>query len=179
MLERLGNLASSTVVDLGCGTGQFTRRISSRFPDAAVIGVDFSEGMLLEAAERLGRQTTGRHALIQADAEQLPFRRSSVDVVVCSESFHWYHDQAATLDGLADALRPGGQLLIASIAMVSGLGDDIVRRVTSLRGQPIRALPPNRLRALLTHAGFAVTHQRRIRRLAMIGWPVITEARRR
>lgn len=179
MLARLDNLAPSTVLDLGCGTGQFTRRLSSRFPDAALIGVDFSQGMLSEAAERLGRQTTGRHALIQANAEQLPLRHSSIDVVVCSESFHWYHDQAAALNGLADLLRPGGRLLIASIAMVSGLGDDIVRRVTSLQGRPISAAPPRRLRALLDHAGFEVTHQRRIRRLAMIGWPVLTEARRR
>ena len=179
MLARLGDTAPSTVVDLGCGTGQFTRRLSDRFPDAAVIGVDFSRGMLLEAAERLGRHTTGRRVLIQADAEQLPLQRSSVDVVVCSESFHWYHDQAATLAGLADVLRPGGRLLIASIAMVSGLGDDVVRRVTSMRGRAIRAVPPHRLRTLLDHAGFEVTHQRRIRRLALIGWPVLTEARRR
>lgn len=179
MLERLDDDDPSTIVDLGCGTGQFTYRLTERFPDAAVIGVDFSQGMLFEAAERVVRASSRQHLIIQADAGQLPFRRSSVDVVVCSESFHWYHDQAATLDGLADTLRSGGRLLIASIATVSSIGDDIVRRLTSIQGRPIRAVPPHRMRRLLDQSGFEVTHQRRIRRLGLIGWPVLTEALRR
>ncbi|MDH3753800.1 MAG: methyltransferase domain-containing protein [Acidimicrobiia bacterium] len=177
IVAQLAEAHPSTVVDLGCGTGQLTRRLIERFPDAAVIGVDFSAGMLAEATGRLGPNPADHPALVQAEAERLPFGPSSVDVVVCTESFHWYRDQAEALDGLAEIVRPGGRVLVASIATMTGLGDDIVRRLTSRGGRPIRALPPERLRRLLDRAGFEVVDQRRVPRLGLIGWPVLTDAR--
>jgi ubiquinone/menaquinone biosynthesis C-methylase UbiE len=165
-----------TVVDLGCGTGQLTQRLIGRFPRAAVIGIDFSPGMLAAASTRLDPASGG---LIRADAQSLPLRPGSVDVVVCTESFHWYRDQIGALRGLAAAIRPGGRLLIASIAMTTGIGDDAVRRVSSARGRPIRALPPQRIRSIVVGAGFEVIHQRRIPRLGLIPWPVLTDCVRR
>jgi ubiquinone/menaquinone biosynthesis C-methylase UbiE len=135
--------------------------------------------MLTQAAGRLGAIGNGAQGLVRADAEQLPFAVSSVDVVVCTESFHWYRDQTRALDELAGVLRPGGRLLIASIAAVTGVGDRLLRRSTGSGERGIRALPPNQLRALLRRSGFEVTHQRRIPRLGLIAWPVLTDARRR
>jgi len=68
-----------------------------------VIGIDYSAGMLGEAAVRVG----SRASLVQADAHDLPLPPASVDVVVCTESFHWYRDQAHVVMGLAALLRPG------------------------------------------------------------------------
>lgn len=172
VIARLFDVQPTVVVDLGCGTGQLTRRLAERFPDADVVGIDSSAGMLDEAAGRVGLSAT----LIRADAHHLPLRAASVDVVVCTESFHWYRDQARVTAGLNDVLRPGGQLLIASIASITDVGDAAIRQLSSAAGQPIRALPPRRLRGLLTDAGFRVTHQRRIPRLGLIPWPVLTQA---
>ena len=99
--------------------------------------------------------------------------------MVCTESFHWYPDQAAALEGLAQLLRPRGRLIVASIATYTGLGDRLVRQATRYGPSPIRALPPQRLRAMLDRAGFQVLHQRRIPRLASFAWPVLTDARLR
>jgi malonyl-CoA O-methyltransferase len=179
ILARLADAAPSTIIDLGCGTGQLTRRLLERFPEATVVAVDYSAGMLSEAAQRLDLNSSGRCALVRADAERLPVASSSTDLVVCTESFHWYRDQATALEGLADILRPGGRLLIASIATVTRLGDDLVRRMTSISGRPIRAVPPDRLRGMLERSGFEVVHQRRIPRLGPAVWPALTDARRR
>ncbi len=172
VIARLTDVQPSVVVDLGCGTGQLTQRLAERFPDARVIGIDYSAGMLGEAAGRVGVTAS----LMQADAHRLPIRACSVDVVVCTESFHWYRDQAHVMAGLAAVVRPGGQLLIASIASITGAGDNVVRQMSSAAGQPIRALPPRRLRQLLADSGFRVTYQRRIPRLGLIPWPVLTQA---
>jgi ubiquinone/menaquinone biosynthesis C-methylase UbiE len=179
VLARLDDVSPSTVVDLGCGTGQLTRRLVERFPEATVVAVDLSPGMLAKAAGRLDAISAGHAAIVCADATRLPVAPASIDVVVCTESFHWYRDQARTLDGLAEFVRPGGRLLIASSAMVTRLGDDVVRRVTAMTGRPVRALPPARLRHLLETTGFEVLHQRRIPRLGPAAWPVLTDARRR
>ena len=179
ILARVDDTSPSTVIDLGCGTGQLTRRLTERFPEAVVVGVDLSTGMLSKAAARLGTGSAGSHALVRADAERLPFASESVDLAVCTESFHWYRHQDTALAGLAEIVRSGGRLLIASTAMFTRLGDGLVRRVTARSGQPIQAVPPESLRRMLQRAGFDVAHQRRIPRLGFAGWPVLTDARRR
>lgn len=178
VLAQLDGLEPSTVVDLGCGTGQLTQRLMRRFPDADIVGVDVSDGMLTEAAGRLRQVGGDAQPLVRADALQLPFAASSVDLVVCTESFHWYPDQAAALAELARVLNPGGRLLIASIATVTGAGDRLLRRATSAGGRTIRALPPHRMCQLLARSGFEVISQRRVPRLGLIAWPVLTDARR-
>lgn len=177
-MARVRRLAPSTVVDLGCGTGQLTQRLIRTFPGATVIGVDLSDGMLTEAAGRLETIGGDARALVRADAGRLPFAASSVDLVVCTESFHWYPDQSRALGELAAVVPPGGRLLIASIATVTDVGDRLLTGATGARGNAVRALPPRRLRGLLERSGFEVIHQRRIPRLGLIAWPVLTDTRR-
>ncbi len=178
VLARLDGTEPGTLVDLGCGTGQLTQRLVHTFPDATIVGVDLSGGMLTEAAGRLRGAAGDARPLVQADAEQLPFAASTVDLVVCTESFHWYPDQERTLGELARVLNPGGRLLIASVATMTGAGDRLLRRATGAGGRTVRALPPHRMRQLLAGSGFEVIHQRRIPRLGLLPWPVLTDARR-
>jgi ubiquinone/menaquinone biosynthesis C-methylase UbiE len=175
VLARIGEQQPRAILDLGCGTGQLTTRLIERFPKAVVVGADYSPGMLAEARTRLGESAL----LVRADAQTLPLAESSVDIVVCTESFHWYQDQAKALAGLAAILRPGGQLIIASIATVTRVGGESVRKLSSLTGQPVRALPPQQLRELLGDAGFDVAYQRRIPRMGLVPWPVLTDGRLR
>lgn len=179
ILARIADLAPEVVVDLGCGTGQLTRRLVETFPSATVVGADLSGGMLDRA---MSVETDAGQPLIanytQADAEHLPLAPRSADIVVCTESFHWYDDQPSTLEGLHRLLRPGGRLLIASIATVTGVGNEALRQASSLAGQPIRAVPKRKMRQMVTDAGFDVTHQGRIMRLGFVPWPVLTDATR-
>ena len=117
VLGRLDGEQPGTVLDLGCGTGQLTRRLRTAFTDADIIGVDLSNAMLERAAEQRDDATDVRAAsFVRADAQRLPFASASVDVVTCTESFHWYPDQAAAATELARLVRPGGRVVIASIA---------------------------------------------------------------
>ena len=175
VLGRLDHLEPGAVIDLGCGTGQLTARLAAAFPGARVVGADLSSGMLTEAADRLGSSAAG---LVRADAARLPVRPGSVDVITCVESFHWYPDQGAAAREGAALLRPGGRVVMASIATVSSVGAQLLRRGSERRGPTIRALAPSDLRHLLTGAGLQVVHQRRIPRLGPLTWPVLTEARR-
>jgi ubiquinone/menaquinone biosynthesis C-methylase UbiE len=158
------------VLDLGCGTGQLTRRLAKRFPKSDVIGLDYSSGMLQQVG-----QTT--QALVRGDAQSLPFGPSTFDMVTCVESFHWYPDQEQVVELLAEVLRPGGQVLLASISMLTRVGDKAVERLSTMSGQPIRARTASQVRQLLTSRGFSVVHQQRVPRLGLIPWPVLTDAR--
>lgn len=177
MLRRIREAEPRSILDLGCGTGQFLARLSTTFPSAVAVGVDLSGGMLDQARRRLG--VSGGSSLARADALALPLQADSIEVVTCSESFHWYPNQAAALAEVARVLAPDGRLLIASIAATTDLGQAAIRSWSEAVGQPIRALPPRRLRGLLDRSGFDILQQRRIPRLGLIPWPVLTDARLR
>ena len=81
-------------------------------PEAKLIGVDLSEGMLQLAR---GRATTARCGveLLQADGAQLPFEDESFDAVVCTFSLCGFPDPRAGVKDMIRVLRPGGSLLLA------------------------------------------------------------------
>ncbi len=180
VLSRFDGFVPDSILDLGCGTGQLTGRLGETFPTAVVVGADLSDGMLERAIERTDDEDpSASHqplAFVRADAQQIPFADSSFDAVVCTESFHWYRDQAAAVAEIARILEPGGRLVIASIATVTGFADDAIQRATALAGRPVRAIPKRRLKSLLEAGGFDVAHQGRIPRLGFVPWPVLTDA---
>ncbi|WP_425827678.1 methyltransferase domain-containing protein [Streptomyces fractus] len=89
-----------TLLDLACGTGLVTRRMTR--PGLRPMGVDRSSGMLRAAAPRLSG------AAFQADARQLPFADATFDAVTAVWLLHLLDDAAPVLAEAARVLRPGG-----------------------------------------------------------------------
>ncbi|WP_062061579.1 malonyl-ACP O-methyltransferase BioC [Cellvibrio sp. OA-2007] len=102
--------AQKVILDLGSGTGFFTRQLAQQYGDAQVIGLDIAQGMLHYAA--------AQHAKINwlcADAEVLPLADNSVDLIFSSLAIQWCNDLPQLLSELARVLKPGGQLHIATL----------------------------------------------------------------
>ena len=57
LFERYGLSGEIRILDLGCGTGEITRRLALRYPQAHVVGIDILEGNL---ATRWARYAPGR-----------------------------------------------------------------------------------------------------------------------
>lgn len=74
LLERLTliTLEPSTILDLGGGTGAGTRELQTRYPQAAVVQLDWSPAMLRQSSAPLR---------VCAAAQQLPFAEASFDIV--------------------------------------------------------------------------------------------------
>ncbi|MFT6765014.1 MAG: ubiquinone/menaquinone biosynthesis C-methylase UbiE [Candidatus Aldehydirespiratoraceae bacterium] len=180
VLERLEGLSPDRILDLGCGTGQLTQRLHTTFPAAGVVGIDLSDGMLEKAAERLDADDRGgTTGFVRANAQCLPLAPGTLDVITCTESFHWYDDQEAAVVELSRLLRPGGRLIIASIATVTGFADEAIQKATAAAGRQVRAIPKRKLRRLLEAGDFDVTYQGRIPRLGFVPWPILTDATKR
>jgi trans-aconitate 2-methyltransferase len=109
-LDRLILDGNERVLDAGCGSGRLTEQLLERLPDGHVIALDGSASMLAEAARRLER-FAGRVTYVQADLGRSPLPIDGpVDAVMSTATFHWILDHDALFEGLAGALRPGGQL---------------------------------------------------------------------
>ncbi|MEO6796611.1 MAG: class I SAM-dependent methyltransferase [Candidatus Dormibacter sp.] len=102
MTERLGIGAMSTVVDLGAGTGKFTRALVAS--GARVYGVEPSP----EMREQL-RGAVPAATVLNATAEAIPLPDGSVDAVTAAQAFHWFATERV-LGELQRLLRDGGGL---------------------------------------------------------------------
>ncbi|MGK9449748.1 malonyl-ACP O-methyltransferase BioC [Acidithiobacillus caldus] len=114
LLERLDFLRCTPewILDLGAGTGLQSRRLNRRFPKARVVALDIAHPMLLEARRRKGWRQ--RQSFCQGDAEALPLRSASIDLVYANLCLQWSAlDQ--TLAEIARVLRPGGLLLFTTL----------------------------------------------------------------
>lgn len=97
-------------LDLGSGTGYFSRKLAQRWPDANGLAVDIAEGMLSHA-----RTQGGANWYSAGDAESLPLRDECVDLVFTSLAVQWCDNFANVLAEAHRVLRPGGQLAFASL----------------------------------------------------------------
>lgn len=94
------------VVDLGCGTGLS----SFIWKDTAdqIIGVEPNDDMRGQALETLCQSIDVDHiSLVKGYSNQLEIKSAVVDVVTCSQSFHWM-EPVSTLDEVSRVLRDGG-----------------------------------------------------------------------
>ena len=87
------------VVDLGAGTGIFTRLLAGR---GNVIAVDPDPAMLAKI-------TVPDVETLVGTAEHLPLEDDSADLIVAAQAWHWV-DEALAIPEAARVLRPGGWL---------------------------------------------------------------------
>ncbi|WP_437792475.1 class I SAM-dependent methyltransferase [Sorangium sp. So ce693] len=94
--------ATSTVLDLGAGTGKLTRLLVPT--GARLLALEPVEGM----RRKLGQMVPSAIAL-DGVAEAIPLPETSVDAAVAAQSFHWFHGDLALAE-IHRVLRPRGRL---------------------------------------------------------------------
>jgi SAM-dependent methyltransferase len=158
-LERHRPSGNDVVVDLGCGSGEFTAVLASMLPEGRVIGVDPDESMLTAAARHAEPNLEFR----RGTAEELDevVGPASVDLVVSRAVLHWLSldRYLRCFEAVHTALRPGGVFHSES----AGAGNvaaivDLVDTIGSEHGLPVLdAFPdPGQVLELLEMAGFEV-----------------------
>ena len=110
----LGLSPGDGVLDVACGTGNFTRDFArSVGPDGLVVGIDVSETMLTRAVgDTAAARLSDRAAYVRGDASELPFLESSFDAVCCFAALHLFADPMRALDRMTAVLTPGGRVAI-------------------------------------------------------------------
>ena len=107
--------SNSLVLDLGCGTGIFTRLLAER--KLNIIGVEPNEDMIKQALSAGGTEadsstayatvTAGTPTYIQGTAEDSGLPDGQAQAIVCAQSFHWFQAEKA-LEEMKRLLTPCG-----------------------------------------------------------------------
>jgi SAM-dependent methyltransferase len=100
-----------TGLDVGCGTGRYSRLLRRLLPDGSLlVGSDVSAAMLAQFKAGNHGQALGVEPVVST-AEELPLRTGSLDLVTAFNCVHHF-DLGRFLTAVARVLQPGGRLFI-------------------------------------------------------------------
>ncbi|MGH7354703.1 MAG: glycosyltransferase [Candidatus Rokuibacteriota bacterium] len=107
-LEALAGAGPRAVLDVGAGDGRYVDFFASRLPAGAlVVGCELS----FSRARRIRARGL---RVVTAEAERLPFRGGSFDLVTLVEVIEHTRSPAGTMDEIRRVLRPGGRLALTT-----------------------------------------------------------------
>jgi tRNA (cmo5U34)-methyltransferase len=124
--------SAQTILDVGCGAGNYTLRLLQELPNRRATLIDLSRPMLDRAVERVSKATTGRVDSIQGDVRAIDLGRDRFDIILAAAVLHHLRTDAewdAVFHKFHAALRPGGSvwifdLVTSSIEAVEALMKD-------------------------------------------------------
>jgi demethylmenaquinone methyltransferase/2-methoxy-6-polyprenyl-1,4-benzoquinol methylase len=128
------------LLDVCTGTGDLAIALCSE-SDTKVVGLDFSEGMLAVAREKIGRRRRSI-PLVQGDALALPFRADTFSGATVAFGVRNFEDLDTGLREVARVLRPRGRLAVLEFSspdrsILGSLFRFYFRRVLPLIGRMI------------------------------------------
>lgn len=143
------------VLDVGCGTGNYTIELVKRGVDA--IGIDSSEEMVAYARIK-AKNANIETSFHTSDAMNLPFPDSTFDMVISNGLLCFLKEPEKALMEMRRVLKPGGRLVVGVLNRWSPWA--LFRRIKGFFKDTIynqaHFISPPELEGLLKRAGFDV-----------------------
>jgi len=172
-----------TVIDLGCGTGEWTRELHQHLAAAATLGIDSSEAMLaacaagngpgsIPVAEAGPTSAAGPGKARAVGSERVSFQLAAIesfepertfDLVFSNAALHWVADHESLFARIAGFIAPGGQLAVQMPANDDNPSHVVAAEVAAEFGVAPRVsdvLPVEEYARILHRLGFARQHVR-------------------
>lgn len=112
---------STTIVDVGCGTGSALRHAAARVTDGKLLGINPVPRMVEIARKRVTSHPRGaRIEFREGSAESIPVEDSTADLVFALDSFDHWQDKAIVLAEVRRILQPDGRLVVVKDHAVPG-----------------------------------------------------------
>ena len=106
LVAALPVVSAATIMDLGCGPGNSTEVLASRYGDAKIFGIDSSDDMITAARKRMpGAQFAVRDIAEWQD-------RGPFDVILANAVLQWVPHHESLLPDLVQRLTVGGALAV-------------------------------------------------------------------
>ncbi len=109
LITAAGTREFEKILDIGCGTGNYTRLLRDRFPSAAIKAIDISPQMIEIARRKLQGQEIEFAA---ADAETAGINES-FDLITSNVCFQWFTNPDKAIVKYKNVIRAGGTILFS------------------------------------------------------------------
>ena len=100
------------VADIGAGTGYFSFPVATRVPQGRVLAVDIQPEMLAIISSRMVQSGTTNVEPVLGGVESPNLAINSIDLAFIVDAYHEFSHPFEMGQGLFDALKPGGQLVL-------------------------------------------------------------------
>lgn len=117
--EILDTDKAMNILDVACGTGDFTIAIAAKAPQGSMVtGLDLSEGMMKVGREKI--RAAGVNArMVQGDCENLPYEENEFDRISVGFGVRNFEHLAIGLKEMHRVLKPNGKLVILELSIPS------------------------------------------------------------
>lgn len=112
------NPDAHSILDVGCGAGNFTLKMLAILPNLDATLIDLSSPMLVRAHSRVGAATTGLVTAIQGDVRELDLGKEQFDIIVAAAVLHHLRETdewTAVFSKFYACLKPGGSIWISDL----------------------------------------------------------------
>lgn len=121
LVASVGPSEPRRILDLATGTADVALSVAGAYPEAEVVGLDPSEGMLGVGREKISRRALDeRVSLIAGDAQALPFEDDSFDAITMAFGIRNVPDRGRALHEMARVVRPHGRVAILELSEPRG-----------------------------------------------------------
>lgn len=128
--EIAGIRSDSYVLDLAGGTGDMVKLIAPKLNvKGKVILSDINLKMLMSGRDRLIDQGVNNFKTVQIDAQVLPFKKNTFDIISMAFGLRNVSNKKKTLSSIIDCLKPGGKLVILEFSKPK---NEILREIYDL-----------------------------------------------
>ena len=112
-VETSGLREDFIVLDLAGGTGDMVKLMRSKISNkGSIILSDINWSMLKEGRDRLIDEGVEDVQIAQIDAQYLPFKDNTFDLITIAFGLRNVTDKKAALESILSSLKPGGKLMI-------------------------------------------------------------------
>jgi ubiquinone/menaquinone biosynthesis C-methylase UbiE len=111
VLSYLPSQFEGVLLDVPVGTGVFTGSIYKRHPNATIVAVDSSMGMLRRAKREFERQGVRNAHLVRADVAHLPLADGAADMVLSMNGWHAFPEKPRAIAEIRRVLCTDGRLI--------------------------------------------------------------------
>ncbi len=144
----------SRILELGCGTGQMTRRLLERYPTVPMDASDISPGMIEHCRTAFSDQPQISWIVADAQTFQPP---AAYPLIVSTSALHWTDDLTKTFIQVHRNLEPGGTFALGM--MLQGTLRELRELRTKIAPEKVftTRLPTfEETEEALRHAGFSI-----------------------
>jgi tRNA (cmo5U34)-methyltransferase len=116
---------AKTILDLGCGAGNYTLKMLSKVPDLNCTLIDLSQNMLDKAYERVSEATPAKVEIIQGDIRDIELPKNHFDIILAGAVLHHLREDSDwefVFQKLYDSLTPGGCFLMSDLVVQDHVG---------------------------------------------------------
>ena len=111
VLSNLPSKFEGVLLDVPVGTGVFTDSQYAQFPNATIIAVDYSMGMLQKSKERFAQKGLTNVFLVRADIANLPLTNDSADIILSMNGLHAFKDKQRATAEMKRVIKKDGSLV--------------------------------------------------------------------